>query len=135
MVGALMLSDGCAAFVAAHACGEAKQDAALAMIKAALPVITSINWERVPSRLEVPEVGRERLAQELSAIAGAVGLPCEAVLTIVQVDGAVPSLGSRLQDWLVHAEELDFVDTLFLSMEDRVLIHWDFYKSLYAVRF
>ena len=130
-----MLSDGCAAFVAAHACGEAKQDAALAMIKAALPVITSINWERVPSRLEVPEVGRERLAQELSAIAGAVGLPCEAVLTIVQVDGAVPSLCSRLQDWLVHAEELDFVDTLFLSMEDRVLIHWDFYKSLYAVRF
>ncbi len=130
-----MLSDGCAAFVAAHACGEAKQDAALAMIKAALPVITCIDWERVPSRLEVPGVGRERLAQELSAIADAVGLPSEAALTVVQVDGAVPSLGSRLQDWLAHAEELDFVDTLFLSMEDRVLFHWDFYKNLHAVRF
>lgn len=56
-------------------------------------------------------------------------------MTVVQVDGAVPSLGSRLQDWLAHAEELDFVDTLFLSMEDRVLIHRDFYKNLHAVRF
>ena len=62
-----MLSDGCAAFVAAHACGEAKHDAALAMIKAALPVITSIDWERVPSRLEVPGVGRERLAQAIAS--------------------------------------------------------------------
>ncbi len=130
-----MFSDACAAFIAAHACGEAKQTAAPAMIKAAVPVITSIDWERVPSRLEVPGVGRERLAQELSAIADAVGLPGEAALTVVQVDGAVPSLGSRLQDWLVHAGELDFADTLFLSMEDRVLIHWDFYKDLYAVRF
>lgn len=131
-----MLSDGCAAFVAAHACGEAKQDAALAMIKAALPVVTCIDWERVPSRLEVPGVGRERLAQAgVERHCRCCWLASEAALTVVQVDGAVPSLGSRLQDWLAHAEELDFVNTLFLSMEDRVLIHWDSYKNLHAVRF
>lgn len=129
-----MFSHACAAFIAAQTCGEAKQDAAMAMIKAALPVITSIDWQRVPSRLEVAGVERDRLGQELRGIAARIGLPSEAALTVIQVDDALPALEARLEDWLLHAGELDFVDTLFLSAEHGILIHWDFYKDLYAVR-
>ncbi|KAF1017308.1 MAG: hypothetical protein GAK31_00571 [Stenotrophomonas maltophilia] len=130
-----MLSGTSAAFVAAHACGAAQEKAAIAMIKAALPVITSIDWQQVPSCLEVPGVGREQLEQALRGIAASIGLPAGAALTVIQMDDAVPALEVRLEDWLQHVDALDFVDTLFLSVQDRILIHWDFYKNLHAVRF
>lgn len=130
-----MFSVSCTAFIAAHACGEAKESAALALIKETLPVAASIDWWRISPHLETAGVARERLGEELRAMAAAIGLVPGAVLTIIQVDDAVPALDTCLEDWLTHADELDFVDTLFLSAQDRILIHWDFYKNLHATRF
>lgn len=130
-----MFSESCTAFIAAHACEEAKEQAALALIKATLPVVTSIDWGQISQHLETAGVARERLGHELRAMAAAIGLVPNAVLTIIQADDAVPALDACLEDWLIHADELDFVDTLFLSAQDRALIHWDFYKNLHAARF
>ncbi|MNJ59769.1 hypothetical protein D3C77_554670 [compost metagenome] len=48
------------------------------------------------------------------------------------MDNAIPLLKTGIYEWLDFVDELDFVDTLFLSVDRKLVIHWDFYKNLHV---
>lgn len=129
----MIFSKECAGYISAHSCTESEERRALDFIRKALPVSASaIDWKRILNKDEVNDVDRARLGVELTAIANSMGVMVSDVLFVINVDDAFPVLKTSLSEWLKFSDELDFVDTIFLSDSKGVIIHWDFYKNLHA---
>ena len=45
-----------------------------------------------------------------------------------------PLLEVQLNSWLSFIDELDFADTIFIHKNMNFVMHWDFYKQIYAIK-
>lgn len=95
---------------------------------------SSIHWESIPSKIEAHSDQRDSLTYEVLAAASAIELNRREPIIIVNIDDAFPAIRTTLEEWQEFAQELDYVNTLYIDEKRSKIIHWDFYKNLYAFK-
>jgi hypothetical protein len=128
----MTFSSECIDYIAAHSCAKCEEREVLDLLRKYLPVSCSaIDWSSIDKK-EVSDVDRARLNAELKCLVTSMGATIADIFYIINVDDAVPVLKTSLSEWLRFSDELDFVDTIFVSESGKIIIHWDFYMNLHA---
>lgn len=129
-------STRCLDYLQSHSCSEGEPLRLIELIKKHLPTsFSSIDWAAIPGQREVFDVGREELVGQLTLLVEGLGGGLKDVCVVINMDDAFPVLRTKISDWLAFSEELDFVDTIFLLESKGLIFHWDFKKSLHALRY
>lgn len=131
----MIFTDDCRVYIEGSTCSKQIARRVLDAVAVTLPRgLSTIDWMKIQSKIEVDGVDRTRLKGELINVAAALGISLDETLYIINLDDAIPPLKSSLREWLKFADELDFVDTIFMDEKKSTLIQWDFYKNLHATR-
>lgn len=129
----MSFSEKCQEFIELHACGDHEEIDVIKVINDNFPIsCSSIDWNRVENKTTYESVSRSDLKRELISILEAIGFQSSHDFFVIHMDNAIPLLKTGIYEWLDFLDELDFVDTLFLSVDKKLVIHWDFYKNLHV---
>jgi hypothetical protein len=111
------------------------QDELLKKIGELLPTGPSnIHWDSISNKIEIQSVQRDRLTMEVLAAASTIELEISEPIIIINIDDAFPAIRTTLEEWRTFAKELDYVNTIYIDENNSKIIHWDFYKNLYALK-
>lgn len=123
----------CLAYINTHL--FERQDELLKEIGKLLPTgASSIHWESIPSKIQIHSVQRDSLTAEILAAASAIELDHGETIIIINIDDAFPAIRTTLEEWQGFAQELDYVNTIYINEKRSKIIHWDFYKNLHALK-
>lgn len=112
-----------------------RQDEVLKKIGELLPAGPSkIHWENIPNRIEIGHTQRDRLIVEILGAASTIELKNSETIIIINIDDAFPAISTTLEEWQKFAKELDYANTIYVDENNLKIIHWDFYKNLYALK-
>lgn len=131
----MCLSNECVDFLANNQAVSMTEDEILRFLKKHLPVTTQLDWFNVIDKLEIPNVSRHKLKRTLIFVMEHYEINLEDIFYIVNINEQFPVLEVQLNSWLGFVDELDFVDTIFVHKSMNFVIHWDFYKQIYAKQF
>ena len=111
------------------------QDEFLKSIGKLLPSgASTIHWESIPSKIEMHCTQRDDLTASILTAASTIDLKRTENIIIINIDDAFPAIKTTLEEWLKFAQELDYVNTIYANKKISKVIHWDFYKNLYALK-
>lgn len=128
----MCLSNECSDFLKNNLAGSITEEAILKFLTTYFPIKTRLDWLNVIDKLEIPNVSRNKLKPTLIFVVEYYEINLEDVFYILNMNDSFPFLEVRLNDWLDFIDELDFVDTIFVHENLNFIIHWDFYKQIYA---
>ena len=128
----MCLSNECSDFLKNNLAGSITEEAILKFLTTYFPIKTRLDWLNVIDKLEIPNVSRNKLKPTLIFVVEYYEINLEDVFYILNMNDSFPFLEVRLNDWLDFIDELDFVDTIFVHEHLNFIIHWDFYKQIYA---
>lgn len=129
----MSFSKKCQEFIELHACSDHEEVDVFKVLNDNFPIsCSSIDWNRVENKTTYESVSRSDLKRELISILEAIVFQSSHDFFVMHMDNAIPLLKTGIYEWLDFVEELDFVDTLFLSVDKKLVIHWDFYKNLHV---
>ncbi|MFK0310267.1 hypothetical protein ACIQUF_03400 [Pseudomonas sp. NPDC090233] len=92
----------------------------------------NIHWEEILEKFEIPAVTNSKLKEKIFTIAKLVGIKETDPIIIINIEDGFPALQTTLKQWSAFSEELDYPNTVFFDVNTNKIIHWDFYKDLYA---
>jgi len=95
---------------------------------------SNIHWDKIPDKYEAHSIQRDKLITEILAAASLIDLKESETIMIINIDDAFPAIITTLKEWQPYAQELDYVNTLYVNENNSKIIHWDFYKNLYALK-
>lgn len=123
----------CQAYIDTHL--YENQDELLKKIGSLLPTgASNIHWDKTPAKYEAHSIQRDKMIMEILAAASLIDLKESETIMIINIDGAFPAIITTLKEWQPYAQELDYVNTLYVNENNSKIIHWDFYKNLYALK-
>lgn len=126
-------SKECQIFIDEHTCSKHEEAKAIHVLQKYLPIgASSIDWSRVKNKKTYSSVARSDLKKELLSILKSIKPQSAYDFFVIHMDDAVPALKTNIHEWLDFVSELDFADTLYLSVDNKIVIHWDFYKDLHT---
>lgn len=128
----MCLSNECSDFLKNNLASSITEEAILKFLKTYFPVKTRLDWLNVIDKLEIPNVSRNKLKPTLIFVVEYYEINLEDIFYILNMNDSFPFLEVRLNDWLDFIDELDFADTIFVHENLNFIIHWDFYKQIYA---
>ena len=131
----MKFSEKCSVYISSHLCSEQTEQNVINAIKSKLPLtLASIAWSKINYKIETGRVDRMDLKCELIKILHELKLSPDDLFIIINMENAFSTLESSLTDWFCFADELNFVNTLFINKKSDFLLHWDFYEILHATR-
>lgn len=128
----MCLSNECVNFLKKNLAVSITEEEILKFLKTYVPVQTRLDWFNVLDKLEIPNVSRNKLKPTLIFVVEYYEINLEDWFYILNMNDSFPFLEVRLNDWLGFIGELDFADTVFIHKNMNFIIHWDFYKQIYA---
>lgn len=129
----MTFTPGCQTYINTHL--FERQDDFLKKIGKLLPTGPStIHWESIPSKIEMHSTQRDSLTVAILTAASAIELQHTENIIIINIDDAFPAIKTTLAEWLKFAQEFDYVNTIYANEKKSKIIHWDFYKNLYALK-
>jgi hypothetical protein len=129
----MSLTPECQAYIDTHL--YENQDELLKKIGSLLPTgASNIHWDKIPDKYEAHSIQRDKLIMEILATASLIDLKESETIMIINIDDAFPAIITTLKEWQPYAQELDYVNTLYVNENNSKIIHWDFYKNLYALK-
>lgn len=129
------LSTKCSDYIELHTINPDVENEILKRLSQVLPltVSSSIDWATVINAEEIVDVDADKLKISVLKIAHKAKIDCGMNCVVIQLNSAIPTLLTTINDWIKFCEELNFVDTIFISKNCSWVIHWDFYKDLHAL--
>lgn len=130
----MLLSNECISFLESNLAVSITEEEILIFLKKNFPITTRLDWLNVIDKLEIPNVSRNKLKQTLIFIIEHYEINLEDVFYILNMNDLFPLLEVQLNSWLSFIDELDFADTIFIHKNMNFVMHWDFYKQIYAIK-
>lgn len=125
-------STDCLSYLKAHSAISATENQLLDFIKNNIPTSTRLDWTDVLDKTEIQDAHRGNLKNVILFLMEHYQIEPDEEFYILNINDMFPLLESKLSDWLVFIEELDFADTLFIRKNMDFIMHWDFYGQFYA---